>query len=85
MTTLLERFPATECTPYVRDLVLTALEAGRSATGPRRKRFELDLFELTFDLDEGEVVIEDLLNASEAGAQRVRIEEFSGALETMRG
>jgi hypothetical protein len=38
--TLLEQFLMEECTPYVRDLVRGALEAGRAGNGPRRKRFE---------------------------------------------
>jgi hypothetical protein len=84
-STLLERFLAEECTPYVRDLVRTALEAGRAAAGPRRKRFEFNLFEVTFDLDEGEVLIEDVLNASGGGAQRIPVDEFSAALNKKPG
>jgi hypothetical protein len=78
--TLLDQFLAEECTPYVRDLVRGGLEAGRSGAGPRRKRFEFNRFEVTFDLDEGDVLIEDVLDATEAGAQRIPITEFSAAL-----
>jgi hypothetical protein len=78
--TLFQRFLAEECTPHVRALVLTALEAARAGAGPRRKRFEFNLFEVTFDLDEGEVLIEDILNATKAGAQCIPMEEFSAAL-----
>jgi len=83
--TLLDQFLAEECTPYVRDLVRSGLEAGRSGAGPRRKRFEFNRFEVTFDLDEGDVLIEDILDATEAGAQRFSVAEFSAALEKKPG
>lgn len=78
--TLLDQFLAEECTPYVRDLVKSGLEAGRSGAGPRTGRFEFNRFEVAFDLDEGGVLIEDVLDATEAGAQRFSIAEFSAAL-----
>jgi len=83
--TLLDQFLAEECTPHVRDLVREALDAGRSGAGPRRRRFEFNRFEVTFDLDEGDVLIEDVLDATEAGAQRVSAAEFSAALEKEPG
>lgn len=83
--TLLEQFLIEECTPYVRELVRGALEAGRAGRGPLRKRFEFNRFEVTFDLDEGVVLIEDVLNPSDAGAQRVPMEEFSAALSKHPG
>ena len=84
-TTLLEQFLAEECTPYVRDLVRTGLEAGLSGAGPRRKRFEFNRFEVTFDLDKGDVLIEDVLDITEAGSQRIPIAEFSSALNKKPG
>jgi hypothetical protein len=78
--TLLEQFLAEECTPYVRDLARSGLEVGRSGTGPRKRRFELNRFEITVDLDEDDVLIEDVLDASNAGAQRVSTAELSAAL-----
>ena len=78
--TLLQRFLTEECTPHVRDLLRTALEAAKAGAGPRKKRFEFNVFDVTFDLDEGEVLIEDDLNATQAGAQRIPMEEFSAAL-----
>jgi len=78
--TLLQMFLTEECTPYVRDLVCGALEAGRSGSGPRSRRFEFNRFEISFDLDEGTAVIEDVLDATEAGVERVPIVEFSAAL-----
>ncbi len=78
--TLLEKFFAEECTAFVCDLVRTGLRAGQTGTGPRRKSFEFNRFEVTFDLDQEEVLIEDVLDASEAGAQRIAIAEFCAAL-----
>lgn len=77
---LLDQFLAEECTPSVRYLVRAGLEAAESGRGPRRHRFEFNRFEVTFDLDEGEVLLEDVLDVREAGAQRVPIAEFSTAL-----
>lgn len=82
--TLLDQFLAEECTSHVRDLVMGGLEAGKSGVGPRRKRFEFNRFEVLFDLDEGEVVIEDVLDATEAGVQRIPIAVFSAALTEHR-
>lgn len=79
-TTLFEQFLTEECTPYLRDLIRTGLEAAVSSAGPRTKRFEFNRFELTFDLDEGDVLIEDVLDTTKAGAQRIPLAEFSAAL-----
>lgn len=78
--TLMEQFIKEECTPYVRGLVLAALEAGGDGSGPSKKHFEFNRFEITLDLEEGVVLIEDVLDASDVGAQRVPIGEFSAAL-----
>jgi hypothetical protein len=78
--TLLEQFLVEECTSYVRDLVERGLDAGESGAGLRKQRFEFNRFEVTFDLDEDDVLIEDVLDATDAGAQRLPIAEFSAAL-----
>jgi hypothetical protein len=83
--TLLEQFLAEECTPDVRDLVRTELERATSGAGPRRKRFEFNRFEVTFDINEGDVLIEDILDVAEAGAQRIPLAEFSAALNKKTG
>jgi hypothetical protein len=51
-----------------------------AGAGPRTRRYEFNRFEIALDFDEGNVIIEDVLDASEAGAQRVSIAEFSAAL-----
>jgi hypothetical protein len=84
-TTILDQFIAEECTQYVYDLVKSALEAGMSGAGPQASRFEFNRFEISFDLDKGDVLIEDVLDPSEAGAQRVSIAEFLAALNKAPG
>jgi ethanolamine utilization protein EutQ (cupin superfamily) len=78
--TLLEQFLAQECTVFVRDLVSAALEAGRAGTGPRRRCLEFNRFEITIDLDEDSVVIEDVLDVTKAGRQCVPLPAFSDAI-----
>ena len=57
----------------MRDLINAALEAGMTGSGHRTKRFGFKLFEVTFDLEAGMVLIEDVLDPTEAGSQRVSI------------
>jgi len=71
-----------DCTPFVRDLVLGAVEAGGTGTGPRRKRFEFNRFEVTVDLNEGMAVIEDVLDPT--GSQRLALADFTAALRVRR-
>lgn len=78
--TLLDQFLAEECTPAVRDLVRSCLDSGRSSAGQLRKRLEFNRFEVSFDIREGDVVIEDVLDATAAGVQRISIAEFLTAL-----
>jgi hypothetical protein len=77
---LLEQFLTEECTPYVCRLLLDALQDARAGLAPRRKRLEFNRFEILFDLDEGDVTIEDVLEATNLGVQRVSVTEFSRAL-----
>jgi hypothetical protein len=83
--TLLEQFLAEECTPEVRDLLRTELERAKSGAGPRRKRFEFNRFEVAFDIDNGDVLIEDILDVAEAGTQRIPLAEFSAAVNKKSG
>ena len=77
---ILEQFIEEECTPYVRDLIKSALETGNSGVGPRTRRFEFNRFDVVFDLNKKDVLIEDVLDFTQAGAQRVSIAEFLAAL-----
>jgi hypothetical protein len=82
--TLLEQFLTEECTPFVRNLISDGLEAARAGAGTRRGRFEFNRFEITFDLDTESVLIEDVLDPTEVGAQRVSVTEFVAALSAKR-
>lgn len=75
-TTLLEQFLAQECTRYVRALLDEAL-----ASTSHSCRLEFDRFELTIQHDEGWVLVEDVTDATEAGAQRVALKDFAASLE----
>lgn len=74
--TILKQFLREECTPYVRRL----LEEALAATAPSSRRFEFNRFEVTIQREEGAVLVEDVLDATEAGAQRVPLAEFAKAL-----
>ena len=82
--TLLEEFLEQEATPNVRELLRDAMEAGRSGAGPRRWEFNFDRFDVTFDLDEGDVLIQDDLDVTEAGSRRIPVAEFLAALRTVK-
>lgn len=80
-STLLDQFLAEECTREIRGLIQTGLEDGIRGTGPRKRRFEFNRFELMLDFDSGEVLLEDVLDAGDSGAQRIPIAEFTAAIE----
>ena len=83
--TLLEQFLTEEGTPYVRGLVRAALDAGNAGTAPARNRFEFHRFEVTLDVEDGVVLIDDILNPSDSGVQRIPLQEFSAALAKQPG
>ena len=75
-TTLLDQFLAQECSPYIRQL----LEEAIADTSRVRPRLEFNRFEVTIERDASEVIIEDVLDASEAGVQNVSLDDFADAL-----
>lgn len=77
---LLEQFLTDDCTPYARELLMSAM-GGPSAS---QLRFEFNRFEVTVEPDRDSVLIEDVLNPSEAGEQRVTTQEFLRALSRCR-
>jgi hypothetical protein len=78
---LLEEFLSEECTPYVRGLLEAALEAARAGSGPTRRRFEFNRFEVTLDVAGEEVVLEDVLDPAQSGELKLPLSEFYGALD----
>lgn len=73
---LLKQFIEEECTPYVCRLLKEALEVST----PPSKRFEFNRFEVTIDHENNVVLVEDILDATDAGVLRVPLEEFATAL-----
>jgi hypothetical protein len=69
---LLDQFLTFECTPHVRKLLTNALADPSTS----RLRFAFNRFEVTIEPDGGSVLIEDVLDASEAGEHRVTMQEF---------
>ncbi len=76
MGDLLEQFITQECTAYVRRLLEDAI--ADSATP--RPHFEFNRFEITIERQANIVVLEDVLDATEAGVRRVPLSEFTDAL-----
>ncbi|MBL8722765.1 MAG: hypothetical protein JNK49_01900 [Planctomycetes bacterium] len=76
MSDLLEQFISQECTEYVRRLIEDAI--ADSAT--QRPRFEFNRFEITIEREANIVVIEDVLDATEARVQHVLLAKFMAAL-----
>lgn len=79
--TLLKQFLMEECTPYVRSLLLEALAGPRAGSAAQKQRFELNRFEVTLDFEENVAVLEDVLDTSESGVQRVPIAELAAAMK----
>jgi hypothetical protein len=69
---LLEQFLVHECTSYVRGLLEDAL----ADTSAARSHFEFNRFEVTIERDHDMVLLEDVLDATEAGTQRVPLAQF---------
>jgi hypothetical protein len=76
MSDLLEQFVSEECSVYVRRLLEDAI-ADRAKV---RHHFELNRFEVTIEHDENVVVLQDVLDATQVGVERMPLAEFAGAL-----
>lgn len=81
MTDLLEQFISQECTPYVRRLLEEAIAGGTTL----RPHFEFNRFEITIERAESSVVIEDVLDATKAGVQRIALADFMSSLGRCSG
>lgn len=76
LSSLLEQFIAEECTAYVRHRLHGAVA---DPSVPIR-RFEFNRFEVTIDHGASIAIVEDVLDASDAGCIRVPLAEFAVAL-----
>ena len=79
MDDLLERFINEECTADVRRLLEDAI-----ADSTKRPYFEFNLFEITIERESNTVLLQDVLDATEAGVRRVPLAEFTAALLRVR-
>lgn len=73
---LVQQFLNEEVTTYVRALLHRALKQAST-----RQRLEFNRFEVTVDHDTATVLIEDVLDGSNVGSQKLTIEEFVTYLE----
>jgi hypothetical protein len=73
---LLEQFITQECTAHVRRL----LEGAIADSAAPRPHFEFNRFEITIQREANIVVLEDVLDATEAGGRHVPLAEFTAAL-----
>jgi hypothetical protein len=71
--TLLDQFLAGERSPYVRELLNSALEAVKAGTEPSKRRFEFNRFDGAIDAEKKDAMLEDLLDATDAGKQTVAL------------
>ncbi len=76
MSDLLEQFLTQECTAHVRRL----LEDAIADSVTPRPHFEFNRFDITIERDANIVVLEDLLDATEAGVRHVPLAEFTASL-----
>ena len=81
---LLDQFLTEECPPEVGELLRAALEAAAAGTGPRRKLFEFNRFDVALDFEQGLVVLQDDLDVSPSGTQRIPIQHFFEVLDGRR-
>lgn len=81
MDSLLEQFLAQECTPPVRRMLAEAV----TDSAGQHSGFEFNRFEVSIYRDRGIVVLEDVLDATDAGVQQVTLENFTAALGRCSG
>lgn len=83
ISTPLARFFETE---YSSDLFdpLASAPLELDPNGECVRKFEFNLFEITFDAATQSVTVEDVLDGSEEGAETVTMREFAAALESAR-
>jgi len=80
-TTLLDQFLSQECTQYVRQLLDDAI----ANTSVPSARFEFNRFEVTIQHEGGVVLLVDILEPADVGAQSVPLAEFGAALSRCSG
>lgn len=78
--TLLVEFLSDECTEFERNLLREALDARRDGRALSKYQFEFNRFDITINVDEGIVLLQDILDTTKAGCQQILLEEFEERL-----
>lgn len=76
MKSLLEQFVSEEGSPHVRMLIAEAVSRHEREPTEIQKRFEFNRFEITLDVADKSVFIEDVLDPGGSGELRVGLDEF---------
>ena len=69
---LLDQFLREECTEHVRRLLVDSF----AIDAPTRTRLEFNRFEVTIDRNAEIAIIEDVLDASDAGSERIPLAQL---------
>jgi hypothetical protein len=73
---ILSEFLAFECDDYVKSLIRDAVQKSNLDKNLKVKKFEFDRFNITMDFENQVVLVEDVLDASEAGTGQFDLDEF---------
>lgn len=82
MKSLLEQFLAEEATQHVRQMIEAAMEEHAGKPSECERRFEFNRFEVTLNFSQGFALIEDVLDASSVGEQRLPLDRLRQSLRT---
>lgn len=73
-------FMREDCSPQVRSLLLAAIDRCDEKEPPLRQHLEFDRFEFTLDADHGNVLIENVLDPTESGAETISVAALKAVL-----
>jgi len=71
---------AEDCTAYERAALLGAIEHWEAGRQPARQQLTFNRFEFTLDAEQGTVLLEDVLDATDLGSEVFSLEELRSAL-----
>ena len=77
---LLSLFMQQDCTPHERVRLLDALARWDAREPPAKQHVVFNRFEFTFDSEDGSIVVDDILDASEAGSEHLSADELKECL-----
>lgn len=71
-----------DCTAHERALLLGAIENWDVGRPPARQQLTFNRFEFTLDAEQGTVLLEDILDATDGGSEVLSLQELKSALDT---